>query len=301
MRRALSVVALMNWCTSASLLLSSTSSVASADTPITLEPSLLVPELDPFAPPVAKDDDGVASLTNENFDTFVRSKPMTIVAFVAPWCGFCKKLKPTFAQVAREIEDEFPTVMQLARVDCVAESALYDRFKIEGFPVVKLFHFGVFADRWQTKDLGFDALRSYARGWATSPDAVTGWLYVPTLQDLYARMEYDLEQRAYTSSVPTLLTVLDPARINSDDSRLVLESLANASLKAETKHTRFIVTTDLAAVDEFMQITPDCGLTEVRACPCVRVFVRVRQSIAVAVVGAGAVACAGTDNAHTCA
>ena len=231
---------------------------------IVLEPSVLVRESDPFGPTVAKDDDGVPSLTSQTFDAFVQSKPMAIVAFVAPWCGFCKKLKSGFAAAAKDIAAEHNDVLQLARVDCVAESELYDRFKIEGFPTIKLFHYGVFANAFQSKDLSYNAIISYARGWANQPDAITGWLHAETLEDVFHLLEVDDEHHGYTSPIPTLLTLLDPTKINSDDSRMVLQSLANASFAAETKHTRFVVTTDRGVMDEFMQITPDCGLTEVR-------------------------------------
>jgi len=234
---------------------------------LVLDQSVLVQELDPFGPPISKDADGVPSLTNENFDIFIRSKPMTVVAFVAPWCGFCKKLKPEFAQVAQDIKSEFPDTMQFARVDCVAESDLYDRFEVEksGFPTLILFHFGKIANKYHSRDLSGDAIRAYYRDWALQPDVHTGWLYAETINDVYELLEYDADNHVYTSPIPTLLTLFDPTRINSDDSRMVLESLANASFMYETKHTRFVVTADIAVLDEFMQITEDCGLTEVLA------------------------------------
>jgi thiol-disulfide isomerase/thioredoxin len=248
--------------TAALLLVLLTLQFLTASLQVVIEPSILLPEPDPFAPVVTKDGDGVPSLTATTFESFVNSQPLTVVAFTAPWCGFCKKLKPAFAQASAEISAEFPDVMHFARVDCVAESELYDRFKIEGFPSVKLFHYGVIANSWQTKDLSYEAIRNYAREWALMPDVKTGWLHAQTVDDVFELMEYDVKKHAYTSPVPTLLTVLDASRINSDDSRMVLESLANASLKAETKHTRFIITTDQSAMNEFMQITPDCGLSE---------------------------------------
>jgi thiol-disulfide isomerase/thioredoxin len=238
--------------------------VAAVAQSVALEPSILVRALDPFGTPIAKDDDKVPSLTSANFDDFVMSKPLTVVAFVAPWCGFCKKLKPVFAKAAAELGKEFPDTMQLARVDCVAESELYDRFDIEGFgfPAIFLFHFGKLANVYQGRDLSYDAIRSFYRDWALQPDVHTGWLFAKTINDVFDVLEYDVPHHAYTSPIPTLLTLLDPTRINSDDSRMVLESLANASFMSETKHTRFVVTTDPAVMGEFMQITEDCGLTE---------------------------------------
>ena len=116
---------------------------------------------------------------------------------------------------------------------------------------------------YQSRDLSYEAVFGFYRDWALQPDVHTGWLFAETLADVHRVLEYDVEHHAYTSPVPTLLTLFDPNRVYSDDSRMVLAALANASFMAETKHTRFVVTTDPAVLGEFMQITEDCGLTEV--------------------------------------
>jgi thiol-disulfide isomerase/thioredoxin len=85
------------------------------------------------------------ALTTADFDAVTRASPYMLVAFVAPWCGHCKSLKPEFAAAAAD-----PAVggtasapsPSFATVDCVAEEQLYYRYDVQGFPTIKSFRFG---------------------------------------------------------------------------------------------------------------------------------------------------------------
>ena len=45
-------------------------------------------------------DNGVAVLTEKNFDDYLEENDVTIVEFYAPWCGHCKSFAPTYEEVA---------------------------------------------------------------------------------------------------------------------------------------------------------------------------------------------------------
>lgn len=82
----------------------------------------------------------VVTLTDSNFDGKVlKSKDTWLVAFIAPWCGHCKNLHPEWERAAREMKGK---PIHIARVDATAQQALGQRFKVEGFPTIKVFKNG---------------------------------------------------------------------------------------------------------------------------------------------------------------
>ncbi|MFC2154159.1 thioredoxin [Candidatus Altiarchaeota archaeon] len=44
----------------------------------------------------------VVELTEESFDEFVKSSPVAVVDFWAPWCGPCKMIEPIVEELAEE-------------------------------------------------------------------------------------------------------------------------------------------------------------------------------------------------------
>jgi len=80
----------------------------------------------------------VAKLTTENFDSFLKENPKTLVKFFAPWCGHCKSLAPHY----EEASDKLPEGVRLAEVDATEETALGERFGIRGYPTLKWFDNG---------------------------------------------------------------------------------------------------------------------------------------------------------------
>jgi len=75
--------------------------------------------------------------TSDSFDTLVKDADDWFLMFHAPWCGHCKKFKPTFAKVATK----FDRRINFGLVDCTKEKALCERFDVRGFPSLK-FHRG---------------------------------------------------------------------------------------------------------------------------------------------------------------
>lgn len=64
------------------------------------------------------------------------------VAFVAPWCGHCKRLHPTWEELAKELKG----MINVARLDATANEYTASRFNIRGFPTIKFLRQGKMYD-----------------------------------------------------------------------------------------------------------------------------------------------------------
>jgi len=69
-------------------------------------------------------------LTASDFDEKTVGKK-AIVAFKAPWCGHCKKLKPDWDKLADEVD------ALVGEVDCTVEKDLCSKHGVQGFPTIK--------------------------------------------------------------------------------------------------------------------------------------------------------------------
>jgi len=90
----------------------------------------------------------VAFLTQDSFDAFVQEVEHVLVMFYAPWCGFCKKMKPAFFEAAAKLKTLRPTA-RLAAVDATQQRTLASRFQVQGYPTLKLFTRGVEAEEFR--------------------------------------------------------------------------------------------------------------------------------------------------------
>jgi protein disulfide-isomerase A6 len=75
-------------------------------------------------------------LTAQNFDSLVlNSDSVWMVEFFAPWCGHCKSLAPEWQKAA----DSMKGTVKFGAVDATVETSLASRYKIEGYPTIKVF------------------------------------------------------------------------------------------------------------------------------------------------------------------
>lgn len=97
----------------------------------------------------------IEKLTDDNFDATVlgNTKDMYLVAFVADYCGHCKQLKPAYMAAAKKL---FGTGIRFATVEGPENSQLSSRFKIQGFPTIKVFGPGAKSDKAKTYEGGRD-------------------------------------------------------------------------------------------------------------------------------------------------
>ena len=61
----------------------------------------------------------VLHLTTATFESKLKERSAALVMFYAPWCGHCKKAKPTFTSAAATMSQKDPT-KGFAAIDCTA-------------------------------------------------------------------------------------------------------------------------------------------------------------------------------------
>jgi len=85
----------------------------------------------------------VAVLDAKNFEDSIKTG-VTFVKFFAPWCGHCKRLAPTWEELAAKYADD--EGVSIAKVDCTAEGntnkELCDGQDVKGFPTLNIYKDG---------------------------------------------------------------------------------------------------------------------------------------------------------------
>ncbi|KZT07109.1 protein disulfide isomerase [Laetiporus sulphureus 93-53] len=62
-----------------------------------------------------------------------------IVSFTAPWCGHCKRLKPTWDDVAKDFVAESTCIIANIDADAAHNKPLAEKYGIKSFPTIKFF------------------------------------------------------------------------------------------------------------------------------------------------------------------
>ncbi|CAH0392699.1 unnamed protein product [Bemisia tabaci] len=80
----------------------------------------------------------VLALSTETFESGIE-KGITFVKFFAPWCGHCKRLAPTWDELAKKFSEN--SKIKIAKVDCTLSSSktLCNTQEVDGFPSLFLY------------------------------------------------------------------------------------------------------------------------------------------------------------------
>ena len=82
----------------------------------------------------------VVELDSSNFEKLTQMNTGAttgdwFIKFYAPWCGHCKRLAPTWEEVATELKGQ----VNVAKVDVTQNRDLGKQYGIKGFPTLLLF------------------------------------------------------------------------------------------------------------------------------------------------------------------
>ncbi|XP_067667289.1 protein disulfide-isomerase A3-like isoform X1 [Haliotis asinina] len=89
----------------------------------------------------------VLEYTDSDFASKVAQHELILVEFFAPWCGHCKKLAPEYEKAATTLKSSDPPV-HLAKVDCTANTEVCGKYGVSGYPTLKIFRNGEFAEEY---------------------------------------------------------------------------------------------------------------------------------------------------------
>ncbi|PVU96910.1 hypothetical protein BB559_002210 [Furculomyces boomerangus] len=87
---------------------------------------------------IVKERQYTIELNNNNFELETADgKHYTLVEFMAPWCGHCKSLAPTYEKLAKIFEEE-PRV-KIAKIDGSEHRSISEKYNVMGFPTLIMF------------------------------------------------------------------------------------------------------------------------------------------------------------------
>lgn len=84
----------------------------------------------------------VIHLTDKNFDQEIKSSPLVLVDFWAPWCAPCRMVGPTIDEIAEEYEGR----VKVAKLNVDENPQKTAEYKIISIPNMKIFKDGKVVD-----------------------------------------------------------------------------------------------------------------------------------------------------------
>jgi thioredoxin domain-containing protein 5 len=79
-------------------------------------------------------DPAVLTLEDSTFDSTVATG-FSFVKFYAPWCGHCKKLAPTWGNLAKELAAD-GSAAKIAAIDCTVHKDACTKNEVRGYPTL---------------------------------------------------------------------------------------------------------------------------------------------------------------------
>jgi thioredoxin domain-containing protein 5 len=85
------------------------------------------------------EDEFTVKLNDSNFNELIKTTNF-FVKFYAPWCGHCRKLAPTWSELAELLNGDDDSRVKIAKVDCTENNKVCTDNDITSYPTLKFFH-----------------------------------------------------------------------------------------------------------------------------------------------------------------
>lgn len=144
-------------------------------------------------------EDGAAvQFTSDTFKESKGSNPL-FVKFYAPWCGHCKRMAPTWEELAAKFNVDGQKIV-IGKVDCTVETALCSENGVTGYPTLKFYNAEGEDEKYKGgRDL--DTLEKFVRekiGGDSGPAAAGGSSTAVAENGLYTLKEEDFDAHIAT-------------------------------------------------------------------------------------------------------
>ncbi|KAL3312839.1 hypothetical protein Ciccas_008561 [Cichlidogyrus casuarinus] len=100
----------------------------------------------------------------------VEEYTIAVVNFYADWCHFCRNFAPAYHDAAVGLEDlKLSKKVLMAKIDCVAEAKLCERFGVNKYPTIKLFREGYLQKKEYRGSRTVEAVTTYVKQQLADP------------------------------------------------------------------------------------------------------------------------------------